>query len=1169
MRSLLAALVAPALLGSVAVADAAATATAPWTRTAGRQGETAQAEGEGPVQDLGRAQVEERLEWARALEDVEGEARSKALVLAYKGALDELTNAEAWRATRATIQDAADRAPEEKATLEAELAGEPEPPEPIGDRSLVALETQASEAQTERGRAQAVVDRLLTEQSGETERRREMTETLSELLARIEDLDETLRAGSLPEEDEELAAARLALARAQRQAASAHVEAIRTDEQTFDVRSDLRALRLRAARRRLTRAEDTYAAVETALLAKRREVTEEEEARARETALQAVMEGAAFSRVAQKTLDLRENSAAVARRLEEVAAALARARAALEEVGRRFDETQRRVEIVGLTNAISLHLRQERRRIFDVRAALYAEADVQAELTETQVLDLERSIAVEELRNEEAWIDGLVRDSAASGKAPDDAREVALRLLEDLYDALREDREILVEKFDRLVELDVARRELGERLDEYEDYVAERVLWIQSAPPIWRMPANAFTAEVRTLASAPRWSAFFRSVRASFSGASLEISMVLVGLLALLGARGSSRRVIRHEGEAAKQRQQVSILPTVRALFASTILAASYAAPFLALRFLGGGVFSEDPFAAAFGLGCDRAAAAALIFGSLRVLTTPGGLAECHFDWSERSVRLVRRYSTLVLPITPLAALAGDFLLNVDSSANADALARLAFLVESGSVLFFLWRVLHPSRGVLAVGASAVSIADWAFRLRRLWFLIAVGVTAALVVLALVGFGYTARNLFGRIEFTLGFLLALLVVRALALRWVTLARRNEALQRWRRKREEETQKRLEEIERRRSEGEEIDDAEVAALSVEEETTDFAALSSDVRDLVRITTGFAALAGVVGIWSAVLPALGIFERVHLWQREVSSTEYVTDAQGVEQAMISTTHEWVSLGNLGIAAIVLLLTWLAVRNVAAILELVFFRRIELGAGERYAIATLVRYVLTLVGIAVAFDEIGLAWSQLQWLVAGVSVGLGFGLQEIFANVVSGITLLFERPVRVGDWVTLGEIEGVVSKIRIRATTIRDRELKELIVPNREFINGQFINWTLSDPVSRVTVSVGIAYGSDTETAIKELLRAGRECPYAVEEPSPNVVFSGFGSSSLDFELRIFVSGRESYPRVVHDLHMRVDAAFRAAGIEISFPQRDLHIRTAEGLDSVPHTVSPARS
>ncbi|MEM9802699.1 MAG: hypothetical protein AAGA20_20400 [Planctomycetota bacterium] len=110
---------------------------------------------------------------------------------------------------------------------------------------------------------------------------------------------------------------------------------------------------------------------------------------------------------------------------------------------------------------------------------------------------------------------------------------------------------------------------------------------------------------------------------------------------------------------------------------------------------------------------------------------------------------------------------------------------------------------------------------------------------------------------------------------------------------------------------------------------------------------------------------------------------------------------------------------------------------------------------------------------------------------------------------------------------------------------------------MNWTLSDPVSRIVVPVGIAYGSDTELAITRLLEAGRASTYSVDEPAPNVVFKGFGDSSLDFELRVFVNGREAYPRVVHDLHMRIDASFREAEIEISFPQRDLHIRSNETL------------
>ncbi len=1122
----------------------------------------AQGSGTDAPQEPDSVAITAALEYAKGLERIDGDGKRNTLIQAYTGALTALESAAEWKAKAAAFRDAADRAPQTQAALEREVESKREDPPSLAGETLESLEKIAVEARAERDRTQREVARIESEQLGATEHRRDIAARLAELLTKIAEIDVTLRAGRGQDEDGELAAARLELAGAQRFLNAAQADALRADEQTFDVRADLRALQVRAARRRSAQAVTAYQAVEAALLAERRADTEREKQAAEKSVQAALMQGDAFQLVAQDTLALRDNSVQVATRIEEIVADVVDAAANLAELNKRFDETQRRVDIVGLTNAISLHLRQERRRIVDVRSVLRAAGHVQSELTETQFLELERTIALDALRDEQGWIDQLLANAVVEDESgardADEARRVARTLFNDRYEALRADRKLLAQKFDKLVELDVARRELRVDLDDYEEYVAERVLWIRSAPPVWQIKADDVGEELKRLGNEQSWTAFFTTLRVDAAGRPLEVALVLIGLVVVLGARGRVRRRLVAEGELAKRRQQVSILPTLRALVQSALLAFSFAAPFLALSYLAGSVFSEDPFATALGLACHRAAAAAMILGTLRVLTAPGGLAECHFDWQEKAVRLVRRHSTLILPITPTAALIGDFILNIDASGSSDTLARLAFVVESGSILFFLWRVLSPTQGVLAIGANATAIADWAFRLRRLWFLISVGTTGLLIALVLVGYGYTARNLFGRIEVTIEYLLVLLIVRALALRWVTLARRSEALVRWRKKRDEEAAKRLAELERRRDAGEDVEEIESAGLAVEEEVVDFAALSTDVRDLVRLSTGVAALGGVVGIWTAVLPALGIFDRVHLWQREVSTTIYAPGIDGVQQAVISTATEWVTLVNLGVAVIVLLLTWVAVRNVFALLELVLFRRLALGSGERYAIATLVRYLLVLIGIAIAFEEIGVSWSKLQWLVAGVSVGLGFGLQEIFANFISGITLLFERPIRVGDWVTLGEIEGVVSKIRIRATTIRDRDLKELIVPNREFITGRFINWTLSDPVSRVKLCVGIAYGSDTETAIRLLLEAGRESPHTVDEPAPNVVFTAFGASSLDFELRVFVSGRDGIPRVRHDLHMRVDAAFRKAGVEISFPQRDLHIRSAEGLD-----------
>jgi len=205
--------------------------------------------------------------------------------------------------------------------------------------------------------------------------------------------------------------------------------------------------------------------------------------------------------------------------------------------------------------------------------------------------------------------------------------------------------------------------------------------------------------------------------------------------------------------------------------------------------------------------------------------------------------------------------------------------------------------------------------------------------------------------------------------------------------------------------------------------------------------------------------------------------------------------------------------------------------------------------------LIGLLAAAGTLGLSWSQVQWLAAAVTVGLGFGLQEIFGNFVSGLIILFERPVRVGDTVTLGNVQGTVSKIRIRATTIVDWDRRELIVPNKEFITGQLINWTLSDPILRVVVPVGIAYGSDTALAEKLLLEVASTCEWVLPEPPPSVLFSAFGDSSLDFQLRVFIPSIDVYWRAKHALHMSVDQAFRQAGVVIAFPQRDLHLRSVD--------------
>jgi len=213
--------------------------------------------------------------------------------------------------------------------------------------------------------------------------------------------------------------------------------------------------------------------------------------------------------------------------------------------------------------------------------------------------------------------------------------------------------------------------------------------------------------------------------------------------------------------------------------------------------------------------------------------------------------------------------------------------------------------------------------------------------------------------------------------------------------------------------------------------------------------------------------------------------------------------------------------------------------------------------VRYTIIIVGIVFACGLIGITWGKVQWIAAAVTLGIGFGLQEIFANFVAGLIILFERPIRIGDMVTVGGVNGRVHRIQMRATTILQFNNRELIVPNKEFITTQLVNWTLTTTVMRTEIFVGIAYGSDTEKATKLLQECASKNPRVLREPLYNVIFSSFGASSLDFELRVYVDTVDNLIPVQSELHYAVDKAFREAGIEIAFPQQDIHIRSNDAI------------
>jgi potassium efflux system protein len=330
-------------------------------------------------------------------------------------------------------------------------------------------------------------------------------------------------------------------------------------------------------------------------------------------------------------------------------------------------------------------------------------------------------------------------------------------------------------------------------------------------------------------------------------------------------------------------------------------------------------------------------------------------------------------------------------------------------------------------------------------------------------------------------------------------------------------------------------------SEDPVLPVDNHQIDIPKINAQTLKLLNVLIGFTLAIGFWMIWKNILPAFSFLDRIVLWGHLVNINN-----QEVFQP--------ITLTNLLLAGLYVFIAVVSVRNFPGVMELLVFRRWSTEAGGRYAVNQLAKYVLFSIGFISVANELGGSWSQVQWLVAALSVGLGFGLQEIFANMVSGIILLFERPIRVGDTVTIGTVTGKVSRIQMRATTLIDLDQKDLIVPNKTFITSQLTNWTLSDSITRVVIPVSIAYGSDVELAYKVMFDTVCSTPMVLAEPEPCVLLIGFGDSSLNFSIRVFVSELSNRLLVTHDLHIRLEKALREHNIEIPFPQQDVHIRSS---------------
>ncbi len=683
-----------------------------------------------------------------------------------------------------------------------------------------------------------------------------------------------------------------------------------------------------------------------------------------------------------------------------------------------------------------------------------------------------------------------------------------------------------------------AARPLDETLSEHRTAIAEtlqqslelkklldrRLLWLPTSDVFSVAWLTAGASGFATLLAPDKWRAALQELGAAAKAQPLFFLLYIGLVLAAWGARSRLRQGLKVLSGRVHSVSRDSILTTPNAVLLTVLIALPF--PFfvsgLGFALLRGDELFSQALGAAF-LATSTVLFSLVLF---RQMSTDQGVFAAHFGWSDQSRTALRRHLSWFAVVSSLSTFL--FVLAL-ASGNVDAKygpGMMAFIAASVAISVFAYYFLKPNGGIATAIMIASGAAGWQLPVLLLFVLLPL----LIGLLPLLGYFDTAVEIQGRLFRSGLLLLATTILYELLIRTFEVPFRRLARKR--------ATKRAE-TRRAASDDEAVETVDGSVL-IEEQEIDLAEISGQTR---RVFFYFSMMLLAFGLWSTwqpVVAALGIADAVVLWQG-------VTYIDGVE---VNTA---VTVMDLVYSILIVAISFAAARNLRGVLEISLFDRLEMSSGERYAVTSLIAYVVVTTGLIVSLAKLGVDWSKLQWILAALGVGLGFGLQEIVANFISGLIILFERPVRVGDTISIGDVSGTVTNISIRATTVTNWDNFEVLLPNKTIITENVTNWTKNNQVTRLLIHVGVAYGSDIAKVRKLISEVVAAHPQVLDEPAYSVLFMNHGESSLDFEIRAFVPTPDYRLITTHELNAQINTALAEADIEIPFPQRDIHLRS----------------
>ncbi|MFM7119392.1 MAG: mechanosensitive ion channel domain-containing protein, partial [Gammaproteobacteria bacterium] len=786
-------------------------------------------------------------------------------------------------------------------------------------------------------------------------------------------------------------------------------------------------------------------------------------------------------------------------------------------------ESRARLELGSRNDEVGRWLWSERRRIPSETALQDQLDDARAALATVRLRLFGLGEDIRQLMNVPLAAERTLAEYAALSEEADETLPEAADLEPMLRDraALLGLLKPLLER--RLVALEQGDQALSERADtarELRALLDRHLLWIASHSPIDTAWLARIPVGLGDLLKPSRYLTSWTLVQLELRHHPVRWGLGLIALLAvlLLGRQAPAR--IAAEAALTRDPARDSFLATARSLLWTVLAALPVPA---ALAGVGGLLhMAGEPgrFTDSLGLAVLALVPAAAGLTLLRATAMERGLGHAHFRWVRPRRQALRAVVAPIAAIVLPACLLTRLAFNRNLELSNDVEARMAIVTATLAIGWALWYALAPHR-VWNVRGQIVEPS----RLRALLRLVLPAGLAVIAALALTGYVYSAGLLLQAVLATFTMVVGLVIVFGLVGRWLVLGEKRLRLKR----RAEQAQGDLPAAESQAGNGEGAE-SEITILTINRQT-------GRLLRALRLTL-FAA--GILWVWVDLLPAFARLDEIALW----TLTETGADGAPIDVP--------VTLMALLLGILALTLTAVGARNLPGLVEIILMSRTHIDAPTRYAITSLLRYAIVIAGALIGLGMLGMRWSQLQWLAAALTVGLGFGLQEIFANFVSGLILLFERPFRVGDVITVGELSGRVTRIRTRATTVVDFENREIVIPNKSFITGQLVNWTLSDNTTRVTIKLGVDYGTEPKQVLALLMQSAQEHPLVMADPAPQSWFMAFGANSLDFELRVFVASLDHRLVVQNDLNIRVAGLFEAHAINMAYPQLDVHIR-----------------